>query len=404
MVPSTRKIIFSGYFTKIQGMIMRITAIFCFVAVLAFTVSCINPKDNKPAGNTPEGIYYVSNAGRFSIEKTDSCTILTITDPWQGAEGIRHTYYLVDRGMVSSIEADASQIIPVPVRNIICMSSTHVAMISALGGQESISGISGIGYIYDKTLKSRADNGLVSEIGYDAGINNEVILKINPDLIMMYGIGSESSGYVGKISELGIRIMYNADYLETDPLGKAEWIKVFGALYCKEELADSIFDAVVKSYKELKSFISENTVTRPEVLLGLPFRDTWFISPGNSYISTLISDAGGNYLWHETKSSSSMPYSLESVYMKSLDADYWLNVGSAASKKEIASFDPRLEKIPCYISGNIYNNTKRISPEGGNDYWESGTLNPHIILSDIASILHPGILGEYELVYYRKIE
>jgi iron complex transport system substrate-binding protein len=367
-------------------MTTRTTGISFFVVLLAFIVSCNNRKDNNSADKTSSVRSSVSKAERFSIEKNDSCTILTIVDPWQGAEGVRHVYYLTERGKISSIKADASHIIPVPVRKIICMSSTHIAMISALGEKESISGISGTDYIYD------------------AGINIEMILKINPDLIMMYGIGSESAGYVGKISELGIKIMYNADYLETDPLGKAEWIKVFGALYSKEELADSIFNAISKSYNDIKSFISENTDTRPTVLLGLPFRDTWFISPGNSYISTLISDAGGNYLWQETKSSASMPYSLETVYMKSLDADYWLNVGNVTSKREISSFDPRLEKVPCYISGNIYNNTNRTSPGGGNDYWESGTLNPQIILSDIASILHPGILGEYKLVYYRKIE
>ncbi len=385
-------------------MIMKTSGISLCVVLLVFTISCNNRKDNNPADQPSSVTSSVSKAERFSIEKNDSCTILTIIDPWQGAEDVRHVYYLTEREKISSIKVDASHIIPVPVRKIICMSSTHIAMISALGEMESISGISGTDYIYDSALKSKADDGLISEIGYDAGINSELILKINPDLIMMYGIGSESAGYVGKISELGIKIMYNADYLETDPLGKAEWIKVFGALYGKEKLADSIYNAISKSYKDIKSYISENIVTRPVVLLGLPFRDTWFISPGNSYISTLISDAGGNYLWQDTKSSVSMPYSLETVYMKSLDADYWLNVGTVTSKREIASFDPRLEKVPCYISGKIYNNTKRTSPGGGNDYWESGTLNPQIILSDIASILHPGILGKYELYYYMKIE
>jgi iron complex transport system substrate-binding protein len=99
-----------------------------------------------------------------------------------------------------------------------------------------------------------------------------------------------------------------------------------------------------------------------------------------------------------------MPKSLESVYIKSLNADYWLNPGNATSKQDIALLEPRLEKIPCYLSGNIYNNTKRTSQGGGNDYWESGTLNPHIILKDIASILHPGIFVDHELYFYKKLE
>jgi iron complex transport system substrate-binding protein len=346
----------------------------------------------------------VTCAERFNLQSTDSCTILTIFDPWQGANGISQVYYLAEREKALALKGDPSHIITVPVKKIICMSSTHLAMICALGEQKTIAGISGINFIYDQNLRDRADSGLIGEIGYDAGINTELILKIAPDLIMMYGIGSESAGYSGKISELGIKVMYNADYLENDPLGKAEWIKLFGALYCKEEMADSIYKAVEASYNETKSFIISKITKRPGVLLGLPFRDTWFISPGNSYISRLISDAGGNYLWQNTESSFSMPYSFETVYLQSLKADFWLNAGTINSKNEIASFDARLEKLPCYISGNIYNNTNRIIPGGGNDYWESGTLRPHIILKDIASILHPGIFGDYNLVYYRKIE
>ena len=97
---------------------------------------------------------------------------------------------------------------------------------------------------------------------------------------MVYGIGSESAGYIGKLKELGIKVIFNADYLENDPLGKAEWIKMIGALYSKEEMADSIFSTIESKYNQLKIFISENADERPKVLLGLPFKDTWFISPG----------------------------------------------------------------------------------------------------------------------------
>jgi len=221
---------------------------------------------------------------------------------------------------------------------------------------------------------------------------------------MIYGIGSESAGYTAKINELGTKVMYNADYLETDPLGKAEWIKVFGALFCKEKMADSIFSAIEANYNRIKDYINANTRSKPAVMLGLPFRDTWYISPGNSYISRLIRDSGGSYLWEKTESSVSMPYGLENVYIQSLNADFWLNPGSVLSKDEIVSLEPRLGSVPPFINGMIFNNNKRINKSGGNDYWESGTLNPHLILKDIASILHPGLFPDHELVYYRKIE
>jgi len=138
-------------------------------------------------------------------------------------------------------------------------------------------------------------------------------------------------------------------------------------------------------------------------LLGLPFKDTWYISPGNSFISKLISDSGGDYLWKNTNSSTSMPYGIENVYLKGLTADYWLNIGSAGSKSDISSVDPRFNDLPCFKNGNLFNNNKRTNSNGGNDYWESAPLHPHQLLSDIAAILHPELFRDQELFYYRKI-
>jgi iron complex transport system substrate-binding protein len=376
------------------------------IIVLALLVSVTGSCGKKKEKNTDSGTIIEANsvAGRFSLQKNDSCTILTISDPWQGAKSVRHVYYLVGKDKNLKVDDDPAFVIQVPVTRLICTSTTHLAMVSALGEEEAVSGISGAGYIYDETISEKIKSGLIRDVGFETGLNSELLIKCNPDLIMMYGIGSESAGQVARVKELGYKVMFNADYLETDPLGKAEWIKVFGALFCREKKADSIFASVCESYMHLKNSIELNTSAKPVVLLGMPFRDTWFISPGNSYISNLIRDAGGKYMWQDTESSVSMPYSLESVYLKSLKADYWINTGSAGSKNEIASFDGRLSSIPAFKNGNIYNNNKRISPGGGNDYWESGAINPHLILKDIASILHPELFREYELYYYRKIE
>jgi len=284
------------------------------------------------------------------------------------------------------------------------MSTTHLAMISALGQEFRIAGVSGSDFVYDNDISKRIKNGLINDIGYDSGINSELIIKSSPDLVMIYGIGSESAGYTAKIYELGTKVIYNADYLETDPLGKAEWIKVFGALFCKEKMADSLFSMIESNYNQLKEYISSNAANKPAVMLGLPFRDTWYISPGNSYISRLIRDAGGTYLWEKTESAVSMPFGLENVYIEALNADFWLNTGSVLSKEEIVSIDPRLGSVPPFVKGKLFNNNKRLNKSGGNDYWESGTLNPHIILKDIASILHPELFPDHGLVYYRKIE
>jgi len=362
--------------------------------------SCVSKGESKPESVTDSSANSITLAGRVKIEKTEGSVILTIINPWQGASGISHVYYLVKRGDPIPPDLDSSDVIFVPLEKIICMSTTHLGMIEALGEENSVKAVSGTEFIYSDNLLKKVDNGEIEDVGYDGNLNNELIIRINPDLIMMYGVGGESAGYVGKLKELGVKVLFNGDYLENDPLSKAEWIKVFGALYCKEELADRIFNSEKKSYDSILAYIAESIHTKPKVMLGLPYKDTWYISPGNSFISRLIEDAGGNYIWNDTESEMSMPFGIENVYLKALTADYWLNTGAAKTKNEISSVDKRLEDLPCFRNGNLYNNNKRLTGAGGNDYWESGSVYPHIILKDIASILHPELFPQYIPVYY----
>ncbi len=268
-----------------------LSVMIAYMIVLLLFVSCSGDgftDSNKPLHQNGS---IVIRAERFSLEKRSGYTKLTINNPWQGARGISQIYYLVKRGSEIPSGIDLNNTIMVPLKKIICMSTTQLAMISALNEEKTISGVSGAVFIYGKPLSDKVKNGRILDIGYEADLNKELIIRLSPDLIMMYGIGSESLGYINKIEELGIKTIFNADYLEIDPLGKAEWIKLFGALYCKDEMADSIFRSVSEKYLRIKDFISGHTRSRPNVLLGLPYKDTWFISPGNSYISTIIGDA-----------------------------------------------------------------------------------------------------------------
>jgi len=372
--------------------------------VLALSVAAgCGPVSSRVENLIADNMTEITSAERFTLEKKNGYTVLKIINPWQGVSGLNQIYYLINRGSEIPNDIDSSSVIIVPLRSIICMSTTHLAGISALGEESTVKGVSGADFIFSESLVKNIEKGFISDVGYEANLNKELIIKIAPDLIMMYGIGSESAGYIGKIKELGVKVMFNADYLETDPLGKAEWIKLFGALYCKEELADSIFKSESDSYSKLSSYIGKNIRSKPKVLLGLPFKDTWYISPGNSYMSKLIGDAGGEYLWHDTKSSVSMPFGLENVYLRALTADFWLNIGSIKTKDEISSVDKRLNELPCFKDGSLYNNNRRENLTGGNDYWETGSVYPHLILKDLASILHPGLFSDYELFFYNKI-
>ena len=374
------------------------------VLLVIILASCTgrNSSTNKSLDSTDSSI--VQYAKRLRIEKVDGYSQVSIINPWQGANDYLSKWYLIPRGLSVPPILDTSVVIRIPVRRIICMSTTHLAMISALNESESIKGFSGTGLLYDTLLQRSAQIGGIKEIGYDENLNKELILHLEPELVMIYGIGSESSGYTGKLKEMGIKIIYNADYLETHPLGKTEWIKLFGLLYDKEYMADSIFKSIEDKYNAIKSNVGDNIFSRPKVMLGLPFRDTWYISPGNSYIARIIEDAGGDYLWKNTVSQVSLPLGIENVFIKAVSADYWLNAGNTEKPDDILAIDPRLGELPCFIKGNLYNNNKRIAANGGNDYWEGGAVNPHIILADIATILHPDLFPGRELIYYKKVK
>jgi iron complex transport system substrate-binding protein len=343
-------------------------------------------------------------AERFTLEKRDGLTLLTIINPWQGAKNINQVYYLAGRGDAIPAGYDTSRVIRTPVHRIITMSTTYLSMISALGETDKIVGISGSALLYDEKLFNDVQAGKIGDVGYDNNLIMEMVVRLKPDLVMAYGIGGESYGIIGKLKDMGIRVMMNADYLENDPLGKTEWIKVFGALFSKERKADSLFSSIASSYDSLKTSVAAKSAVKPTVMLGLPWKDTWYISPGNSFMGRLISDAGGDYIWKETRSETSLPYGLENVWMKAMHADYWLNISTVSSRDEIISVDNRLGDLPSFKNGHLYNNNKRVSKNGGIDYWESGSMNPQIILRDIAAILHPELFAGYKYYYFRKVQ
>ncbi len=382
---------------------MQVRHIFLSLFYLIMLCSCSSRKENySDQGNTSIN-NSIERAERFSIKNKGSNTEVTVINPWQGAINVNQKYILINRGDKIPAGLDSSTVIFVPVKRIICMATSHAAMISALGEEKSVCGISGGNLIFDEKFKNLISNGMIEEVGYDANLNMELILNLNPDLIMMYGIGSESEGYINKMKELGLKVMFNADYLENDPLARTEWIKFFGALYNKANMADSIYNTEVIEYNILKSLIKSKSDIKPKVLTGLPFRDTWYISPGNSYMSRLIDDAGGSYLWSDKTSSVSMPMGLENVFFRAINADFWLNIGTVKTKSEITIADARLTELPCYKNGNLYNNNRSVKNMEANDYWETGMLHPHLIIKDMASIFHPGIFGKDELVFYNKI-
>ena len=121
-------------------------------------------------------------------------------------------------------------------------------------------------------------------------------------------------------------------------------------------------------------------------------------------MAQFLRDAGAGYHWSNSKGTGSLPLSFESVAPEALTADFWLNVGYVDSKKDILAKDTRYGSFHAFRTGAVYNNNNRTNDLGSNDYWESGAVNPQLVLADLIRILHPGLLPADSLVYYKQLK
>ncbi|MFP4488066.1 MAG: ABC transporter substrate-binding protein [Bacteroidales bacterium] len=380
---------------------MGIRSFVIYISLVLLLFACKNNKQDTNSAH--DNVQSNDYSEKFIIEEFEGYSKLTVKNPWQGARNKNFVYYIGSDKSLMPPDIPASGIIISPVKSIVCTSTTHVSMIDTLGGIDLIKAVSGSSFVYNRKMRERINENKVFDIGYENGYNTELIYSIDPDVVLVYGVGSESAPSFSRLINMGVPVLYIADYLEQHPLARAEWIKVYGELLDKKKPAENIFRSVRDEYRAVSKTIEDSGREPARVMLGLPFKDKWFVSPGNSYISKLIEDAGGIYLWEDKRSDVSIPMSLEAVCRKALDADIWLNTGTASSLEDIRSVDHRLAELPLISKGLVYNNNKRINNYGGNDYWESGVLNPHILLKDMASIINPGLFPEYELIYYNRL-
>lgn len=278
-----------------------------------------------------------------------------------------------------------------PMDRLICMSSSHVAAMSAIGADKHIIAVSGLKYISDQNLKR---NG-VKDIGYDAALDYEAILELQPDLLVTYAVTGAEPSYVSKLRSLGVKTLVLHDHLEQHPLARAEYVRLFGALTGRMEVADTVYSEVRDRYLQLAA--SVDRTTKVKVLINIPYGDAWYIPGQDGYMSQLVRDAGGEILGAVPGESASSVVSLEQAYEYSHEADLWLNPGSCRTRGELAEahhmfprFGPLAKDLP------IYNNIRCVNEGGGNDFWESGAVRPDLILEDMISIMNHAKGGDPE--------
>lgn len=369
-----------------------------FLVLTLFFYGCTQQKKN--FSDPPVIVYSPAETTGFIIKGYEDSpnTLIEVRDPWQGAEGVNTTFMIVRDSVVP--DGYDGQYIMRDAQRIICMSSTHIGMLEVLDMVERIVGVSGIEYVSNPYINNNADK--IADVGYEGHINYEAILRARPDLILLFSING-SSLMEGKLKELGIPFIYIGDYVEESPLGKAEWLVAIGELTGKREESVRLFDGIKHRYEILRDSVVGAEMERPSVMLNMPFADSWFMPSTESYVARLVEDAGGNYIYGKNTGSVSEPIDLEEAFQLVSNSDFWLNTGNIKTLDQLKSALPRFSEVKSLRNGNVYNNNLKSTPAGGNDCYESGVVNPDLILRDLIKIFHPQLI-EDSLVYYHRLK
>ncbi|MBS0000399.1 MAG: ABC transporter substrate-binding protein [Cyclobacteriaceae bacterium] len=344
----------------------------------------------------------IDHSTRFAVTIHDSFKKLKVMSPWPGsADTFTYILYRQKTGPSTWNRGPDLTEIRLPVRSMVCFSTTHLPYLEMLGAEDKLTGFPTTDYISSEVFRERVEAGKIRDLGPSNEINFEQLLDLNPDIVIAFSMNNDIS-MINKIKRSGIPVLFNADYLENHPLGRAEWIKFFAAILDREEEADSIFSRIESGYSQTRQKM--NLVdSRPGVFTGVVYGDTWFMPGGQNYGSIFIRDAGADYIWAENPSREILQLSFESVYEKARNAGFWVGLATYKSLKEIRQADQRYMEFKAYRLGNVYNYTARQGKEGGNAYFEQGYARPDLILNDLAKIFHPELMRGHELYFYEKL-
>lgn len=354
----------------------------------------------------PEKIEIV-NAERFAVAYHNHYKVISVRDAYDGAPGF--DYVLVQCGAPAPPAADfadGAQFIEVPTGDIITLSTTQLPALAQLDLLEHLVGVDSAFYISTAEVVDAVADGQIAEVGFGAQINIELVLNLAPQLVMSYGYNPDTDAHP-VLLDAGLFTALDASWRELSPLGRAEWLKFTALFYNREAAATEIYDTIASQYENARQLAEKvPEAERPSVLINsfLGYADAWFIPGQETYVGRLIRDAGGELLLAEAGSTSSRGLSFEAVYEGGLAADIWLvETFGVASQADMLALDSRFGDFAAFQSEDVWNNNADENANGGNNYYEWGVSNPHLVLQDLVAIFHPDLLPEREFAFYQRL-
>ena len=337
-----------------------------YIIVLLIGLVCVACQ---PATNTSTG----ENITGFNIDIQNDSTTITIYSPWHKGQVMQKL--AIGNGRWAE--------------RVVCTSATHMGFISELGMMDKVVGVCRPERVYNLSAEERER---ITDIGDDMQPSMEKILLLNPDLVILYTY-AQGDPIPAQVEALGIPILYCNEWTETTPLARAEWIRVFGAVFGCQTKADSVFASVRDAYERLK--VDSLKFKGKSIMSGMSWRGTWYVPAGGTFMGHLFRDAGAQYKYETNPSTSSIPLTMEQAIQDFAQADVWVGC-EANSLKELEAIDKKHTWFNAFQTGQVYNFRRRALPSGANDFWESATVHPERVLQDLQKVLR----GDTTDLYY----
>lgn len=376
-----------------------ITRFLFFICIISLFIQC------KDASETTEKISgeinLIKHSEGFSLIEYDDFSILKVKNAYPEAKEV-YTYVLHKKNAQLPDSLSSFTKIQVPVQKIIVTSTTHIPSIEMFGMENTIVGFPSTHYISSEKTRALIDNGTIREIGSNRSLNTELIFDLNPDIIVGFSVDGDLKTYKN-LEKNGQKIIFNADWTEKTPLGKAEWIKFFGALYDKNKEANTVFSKIEKEYNDAVLLV-KNIKIQPTILAGSIYEDQWYLPQGDSWAALFLKEANGNYLWKYTKGTGSLALSFETVLDTGKDADFWIGPGQFTSIDQILKTNSNYKHFKAVKNKNIYTSSTKKGKTGGVIFYELAPNRPDLVLKDIIKILHPEVLPDYKLYFFEQLK
>ncbi|KAF2514318.1 ABC transporter substrate-binding protein [Flavobacterium foetidum] len=347
--------------------------------------------------NVKNSIEYASG---LSIVKYDDYSVVTVSNPWPNAnKDFKYILKEKDGKVPDSLKNYTT--IQVPLESVVVTSTTNIPFLEMLEVENKLVGFPHTDYISSEKTRALIDKGSVKNVGQNEKLNIEQLIELSPDLIVTFGVDNNNP-MLDNLKKSGLNVLIQGDWMEQSPLGKAEWIKLYGALFGKEEQAKELFDKIVQSYNQARKMVADKPATS-KVLYGSMYEDVWYVAKGNSWVAEFMKDAKSNYLWSDLKGSGSEGLSFEKVLDKAKDANIWIASGSFKSLEELQKANPHYGEFDAFKNKSVYSFEGKLGATGGTVYYELAPSRPDLVLKDYIKIFHPDLLSGYEFTFASKL-